>query len=104
MSDNKEKQEKKELVLKGTVQLDGESMCAIREEVRASVLEQIARDGLFKDELEKFMRMCSYKKYLEIVSETIAGAVKKAEQDDSHWNDDLRAKKRLQAIASVLKL
>jgi len=91
-------------VLRGTVQLDADSMDAIRREVRKSVVKQIECDGLFTDELKRFMSMCSYNKYLEIVSETISDALEKAVADDSHWNDDIRVRKKLEAIATVLKL
>lgn len=97
-------EEKKELVLSGTVKLDADSMEALRAQVREEVVQNIEDNGIYADEAERYLRKCSYQRYLELIVDTIGVAVKKAEKEDSSWRDDERKKNRLQAIQSLLRL
>lgn len=97
-------EEKKELVLHGNVVLDEASMRALRNQIRDEVVEKIQKDGLYSEEAERFMEMCSLSQYMRILENTAEDMLKKAEEEDSHWTDDIQKVRTLKAIVAVLSL
>lgn len=61
--------------LKGTVTLDEESMDSLREEIREEVMENIKKNGLYQEEVLRYLNDCDHKTYAKLLSKTLNDVV-----------------------------
>lgn len=90
--------------LKGTVTLDEESMEALREEIREEVMENIKQDGLYQEEVLRYLNHCDCKTYAKLLSKTLNDVVEKTDPETITWKDDMKNWKKLQAVRDIWNL
>lgn len=91
--------------LTGKVVLDKESEKALREKIREEIIQDIAENGNYGDEIEKFLLKCGFKSYYIIIRDTINKVLGDVNEDkEIHFQNERDVFKKLQTIQSIINL
>lgn len=91
--------------LTGEVILDKESEEALREKIREEIIKEIAENGNYSDEIERYLLQCSFKSYYTLLRDTIDKVLGDVNEDkEIHFQNERNMFKKLQTIQSIIKL
>lgn len=93
-----------DLVLSGTVQLNQDSVDEVYDVVRENIMAELGERGCRYSEAKRFLKQCTWKEYVKLITDTVEDAAGKAAGDNTGWADDIRLKNQLFALKSVLDI
>lgn len=93
------------MTLTGEVILDKESKEALREEIREEVIKDIAKNGNYDSEVERYLLQYDFLHYYAMIRDTIDKVISNVDEDkEVHFQSERDTLKKLKTIQSIIKL